>query len=61
MDLKPSLLSYIFTGSANWELSYTFPKLKLEINKQTSHLTLDEILDVNIRSGWIWSNYCREE
>ncbi|USP39510.1 UvrD-helicase domain-containing protein [Acinetobacter sp. XS-4] len=56
MDLKPSLLSYIFTGFANWELSYTFPTLKLDLNKQTTHLTLDEILDINIQSGWIWSS-----
>ncbi|EXE61926.1 uvrD/REP helicase N-terminal domain protein [Acinetobacter sp. 1542444] len=56
MDLKPSLLSYIFTGSTNWKLSYTFPKLKLDFNKQTNHLTLDKILDINIQSGWIWSS-----
>lgn len=56
MDLKPSLLSYFFTRSANWKLSYTFPEVKLDINKQTTHLTLDEILDVNIRSGWVWSS-----
>lgn len=56
MDLKPSLLSYIFIDSTNWKLSYIFPELKLDFDKKTKHLTLDEILDIRVQSGWIWSS-----
>lgn len=56
MDLKPSLLSYIFMDCTHWRLSYTFPQLTLELDGQTTKLNTEQALEIHIHKGWIWSS-----
>ncbi|ENW63925.1 hypothetical protein F910_02779 [Acinetobacter baumannii NIPH 410] len=35
MDIRPSLLSYIFAGSKKWRINYTFSELVLELDTKT--------------------------
>lgn len=56
MDLKPSLLSYIFMDCTHWRLSYTFPQLTLELDGQTTKLNTEQVLEIHIHKGWIWSS-----
>ncbi|MDN5638501.1 MAG: UvrD-helicase domain-containing protein, partial [Staphylococcus equorum] len=52
----PSLLSYIFAGSAKWYLSYEYPELTIKLDDNTTKMTPEQVLDIHIQKGWIWSS-----
>lgn len=56
MDIRPSLLSFIFVGSKKWRINYTFPKLVLELDTKTVNLNPEQVLETHIYKGWIWSS-----
>lgn len=56
MNIRPSLLSFIFAGSSKWRLSYTFPELVLELDTRTVKLNPEQVLETHIQKGWIWSS-----
>ncbi len=56
MDIRPSLLSYIFADSTKWRINYIFPELILEINTKTIQLNPEQVLETHIQKGWIWSS-----
>lgn len=56
MDIRPSLLSFIFAGSSKWRLNYTFPELVLELDTRTIRLNPEQVLETHIQKGWIWSS-----
>lgn len=60
MDIRPSLLSYIFAGSAKWRINYTFPELILELDTKTIKLNPEQVLETRIQKGWIWSSLTLE-
>ncbi|TCB82972.1 hypothetical protein E0H90_13255 [Acinetobacter sp. ANC 3791] len=56
MDIRPNLLSYLFADSTNWRLTYTFPELILELDIKTIKLDPEQVLEIHIQKGWIWSS-----
>ncbi|WP_462176578.1 UvrD-helicase domain-containing protein [Acinetobacter baumannii] len=56
MDIRPSLLSYIFAGSKKWRINYTFSELVLELDTKTVSLNPEQVLETHIQKGWIWSS-----
>lgn len=56
MDIRPSLLSYIFAGSTKWLINYEFPELSLELDGNIAKLNSEHILEIHIQKGWIWSS-----
>ena len=60
MDIRPSLLSYIFASSTKWRINYTFPELLLELDTKTIKLNPEEVLKTHIQKGWIWSSLTLE-
>lgn len=55
MEIRPSLLSYIFAGSTKWRINYEFPELTLELDGTHAKLNPEQVLEINIRKGWMWS------
>lgn len=55
MEIRPSLLSYIFAGSTKWRINYEFPELTLELDGTHAKLNPEQVLETNIRKGWMWS------
>ncbi|RZG76208.1 UvrD-helicase domain-containing protein [Acinetobacter sp. WCHAc060025] len=55
MEIRPSLLSYIFAGSTQWRINYEFPELILELDGTRATLNPEQVLEANIRKGWMWS------
>ena len=53
MNIRPSLLSYIFASSTKWRINYTFPELLLELDTKTIKLNHEEVLETHIQKGWI--------
>ena len=60
MDIRPSLLSYIFADSTKWRINYTFPELLLELDTKTVKLNPEQVLETHIQKGWIWSSLTLE-
>lgn len=60
MDIRPSLLSFIFAGSKKWRINYTFPELVLELDTKTIKLNPEQVLETHIQKGWIWSSLTLE-
>ncbi|RLL22819.1 hypothetical protein D9K81_06395 [Acinetobacter chengduensis] len=60
MDIRPSLLSYIFAGSTKWRINYIFPELILELDTKTIKLNPEQVLETHIQKGWIWSSLTLE-
>ncbi|KAF1020137.1 MAG: hypothetical protein GAK29_03716 [Acinetobacter bereziniae] len=56
MDIRPSLLSYLFVGSVKWQLNYQFPELILEVDDKQVRLNPEQILEIQIQKGWLWSS-----
>ncbi|MEN5173624.1 UvrD-helicase domain-containing protein [Acinetobacter higginsii] len=56
MDIRPSLLSFIFADSSKWRINYTFPELVLELDTRTVNLNPEQVLDTHIQKGLIWSS-----
>lgn len=56
MDIRPSLLSYLFAGSTQWRLSYQFPELFIEFENKKVQLNPEQILEIQIQKGWLWSS-----
>jgi DNA helicase-4 len=55
MNIRPSLLSFIF-ASSKWRINYTFPELVLELDTKTIKLNPEQVLETHIQKGWIWSS-----
>ena len=55
MEIRPSLLSYIFVGSTKWRINYEFPELTLELDGTHAKLNPEQVLETNICKGWMWS------
>ncbi len=60
MDIRPSLLSYIFADSTKWRINYTFPELILELDTKIIKLNPEQVLETHIQKGWIWSSLTLE-
>ncbi|MCU4578439.1 UvrD-helicase domain-containing protein [Acinetobacter courvalinii] len=56
MNIRPSLLSFIFADSSKWRINYTFPELVLELDTRTVNLNTEQVLEIHIQKGWIWSS-----
>ena len=56
MNIRPSLLSYIFANSTKWRINYTFPELILELDTKIIKLNPEQVLETHIQKGWIWSS-----
>ena len=48
MEIRPSLLSYIFVGSTKWRINYEFPELTLELDGTHAKLNPEQVLETNI-------------
>lgn len=55
MEIRPSLLSYIFAGSTNWCINYDFPELILKLDGAIVKLNPEQVLEAYIHKGWMWS------
>lgn len=55
MEIRPSLLSYIFADSTKWYINYEFSELTFELDGTNVKLNPEQILKTNIRKGWMWS------
>ena len=60
MDIRPSLLSFIFADSSKWRINYAFPELVLELDTRTVNLNPEQVLETHIQKGWIWSSLTLE-
>lgn len=56
MEIRPSLLSYIFAGTTKWRLNYEFPDFTFEIDNRITKLNPEQVLEIHIQKGWIWSS-----
>lgn len=56
MEIRPSLLSYIFASSTKWHINYEFPELTLELADRCVKLNPEQVLEIHIRKGWMWSS-----
>ena len=60
MDIRPSLLSFIFADSSKWRINYAFPELVLELDTRTVNLNPEQVLETHIQKGWMWSSLTLE-
>lgn len=56
MNIRPSLLSFIFADSSKWRINYAFPELVLELDTRMVNLNPEQVLEIHIQKGWIWSS-----
>lgn len=46
MEIRPSLLSYIFAGSTKWRINYEFPELTLELDGTLVKQTYYQVMKI---------------
>jgi DNA helicase-4 len=55
MNITSSLLGYLLVDQVFWRLSYIFPTLMIEISGTQDEVQVNEIIETQIKEGFIWA------